>query len=166
VRTRLGLVVAVVVLLSSACEGRTADPAGDAQQGLDLLEVGVDLRTDTTRLFARYSVRAGGSIVWSVSVDSDQESEFTVELSDAGESDDPFASDQYQVFGGDHRCAGFVPNGGRVAEDRVELTIGTACLAGSEPGSELPDSVRVQASTYLVFGDGDSTGWTAVVPRS
>ncbi len=140
-----------------------ADPIGDGGN-VDIVEAGVNYGRTNTRLWIRFTSEATSRAgdVWFVSTDGDRTPEFRVYL---GGDVEPDYYLLYSQGDGITRCAGYVPNGGHVKPDTVELTHDSRCFQ-SGSGHSAPDTVRISAGSEEERGDLDLTDWTDVVPIS
>jgi len=168
---RLVVLTGVLVLAVSACQGSVPDPVGDANEvdysDVDLVEAGVDYRTDTTTLWLRYAPQKGPAqrSAWEISTDQDTAAEVTAAIGfnfASGSELDRFVVYQSAT---DPRCSGYVQNRGFNGEDTVSLQFDTRCLT-VPPSAQLANSVRIRGLSGSGRYSGDQTAWTAAVPRS
>jgi hypothetical protein len=134
-RTLVLVVTSLLVL--AACEARVADPVGDSLlPEWDLVEAGVDYRTDVTKVWLTYSPdsdRTAGSPDWELwSVLAQGEPHLTVGV----------LWGSYPLV--DSRCN---PKVDLEGDHTVTLTIDSACL---EIDGKLPNRIQVAGFTALL----------------
>jgi len=153
-------VAILALIIVSACQKTVADPVDDELFDIDIVEVGVDYRTDVTRLWLRYTPDSYGA--------SSGAAEWTIALADgtpivAG----PHVFVSHSPTGSTFRaflCTGPVGSGdGFDGVDTVRLTIDNSCLL-PHTGGTLPNAIRVSGRHYVVMGQEiivtDDTGYT------
>ena len=170
-RRLTALTLSVLAVGLAACQGSVADPVGDAVDvefgDVDIVEAGVDYRTDTTRLWVRYAPGEGPAEAtgWQISVDGDPVAEATAVIGSryccAPDRDRYYVT---TLSSGASRCTGYVREQGFDGEDTVSLSFDSRCLLAT--GYErLPDSLRIKGYTESGRQSGDETAWTGTVPR-
>jgi hypothetical protein len=169
------LLLSIIALALTACEGTVTDPVGDHESGgshlIDIVEVGVDYGTGTTRFWVRF-VEGGGpseGTGWNVSTDGDTDPEVSVRIG-AAYYPPPGGFDHYSVYintdgGAELMCSGFVDDRGFDGIDTTSLTIDTRCIA--PPGDTgPPNAIRVSGQTASGRYGHDWSDYTAPVARS
>jgi hypothetical protein len=162
------LVAVVIGLLATACEGRVPDPVGDGTDGsfVDIVQAGVDYRSQSTRLWITFAPRKAGVLKrWGISTNGDTTEEFVVRLGDVVNSD----PDRYEVTGTGEAvdaCAGFVSDGGAVGNDTYEVRFHSKCLRSGGTGGLPPESVRFIAYSESYRTGSDTTTWSNSIPVS